>query len=160
MGDMGTLVAALNATRFGSGLPPETQTRLAALARRVETPAGTILLTEGEVAEEFGILLSGRIALRTLVPERGMVTILTIEPGDIWGWSAIVPPFRSTSTVVAIEPVISLVFEGASLRIALREDCVLASVMYPRMLQAVSRRLAASRLQLLDLFAGDATAAL
>ena len=121
MEDMATLVAALNATWFGSGLPPETQTRLAGLARRVETPAGTVLLTEGEVAEEFAILLGGRIALRTLVPERGMVTILTIEPGDVWGWSAIVPPYRATSTVVAIEPIDSLVFEGASIRIALRE---------------------------------------
>ena len=106
----------------------------------------------------MGIVLKGRIALRTLVPERGMVTILTIEPGDIWGWSAIVPPFRGTSTVVTIEPTTSVVFEGAALRIALREDSVLASAIYPRILVAVSRRLAASRLQLLDLFAHDATA--
>lgn len=127
------------------------------MAHIQEHPGGTTLLTEGEVCEEFGIVLSGRIALRTLVPERGMVTILTIEPGDVWGWSAIVPPYRGTSTVVTIEPVTSMVFEGAALRIALREDSALAQVLYPRILVAVSRRLAASRLQLLDLFARDAT---
>ena len=33
------------------------------------------------------------------------MTILTVEPGDIFGWSAIVPPHRATSTAVAIEPV-------------------------------------------------------
>ena len=158
MGDTAALVAALNATWFGSGLPPAAQTRLAELAHEETYPGGTVLLTEGEVAEDVGIVLKGRIALRTLVPERGMVTILTIEPGDIWGWSAIVPPFRGTSTVVTIEPTTSIVFEGASLRIALREDSVLASAIYPRILVAVSRRLAASRLQLLDLFARDATA--
>ena len=36
----------------------------------------------------FGVVIKGRVALRTLVPERGMVTILTVEPGDIFGWSA------------------------------------------------------------------------
>lgn len=157
MGETAARVAALNATWFGSGLPAEAQTRLAEMARIKEHPGGTTLLTEGEVCEEFGIVLSGRIALRTLVPERGMVTILTIEPGDVWGWSAIVPPYRGTSTVVTIEPVTSMVFEGAALRIALREDSSLAQVLYPRILVAVSRRLAASRLQLLDLFARDAT---
>lgn len=157
MADMAALVAALNATWFGSGLPPAAQTRLAELAHEETYPGGTILLTEGEVAEDVGIVLDGRIALRTFVPERGMVTILTIEPGDIWGWSAIVPPFRGTSTAVTIEPVRSVVFEGAALRIALREDSALAQAIYPRILVAVSRRLAASRLQLLDLFARDAT---
>jgi CRP/FNR family cyclic AMP-dependent transcriptional regulator len=157
MADTAALVAALNATWFGSGLPPAAQTRLAEMAHEETYPGGTILLTEGEVAEDVGIVLEGRIALRTFVPERGMVTMLTIEPGDIWGWSAIVPPFRGTSTAVTIEPVRSVVFEGAALRIAFREDSALAQAIYPRILVAVSRRLAASRLQLLDLFARDAT---
>src|SRR3989304_1146259 len=46
----------------------------------------------------FGLARSGRVALRLHVPGRGQVTILTVEPGDIYGWSAIVPPYRSTST--------------------------------------------------------------
>ncbi len=149
------IVAALNSTWFGAGLPAETQSRLAALGQIRRVPIGTELLREGEIAEEFGILVSGRVALRMLVPERGMVTILTVEPGDILGWSAIVPPHRSTSTVVAIEPVEALMFEGEGLRGALRSDHALAATLYPRILQTVSRRLTATRLQLLDLFARE-----
>ena len=151
----GGIVAALNSTWFGAGLPAETQARLAAMGRFRRLPVGTELLREGEIAEEFGVLLSGRIALRMLVPERGMVTILTVEPGDVVGWSAIVPPHRSTSTVVAIEAIEALMFDGAELRAALRADHALAATLYPRVLQAVSRRLSATRLQLLDLFARD-----
>ncbi len=149
------IVAALNSTWFGAGLPAETQSRLAALGEIRRAPIGTELLREGEIAEEFGILVSGRVALRMLVPERGMVTILTVEPGDILGWSAIVPPHRSTSTVVAIEPVEALMFDGEALRAALRGDHALAATLYPRILQTVSRRLTATRLQLLDLFARE-----
>lgn len=149
------IVAALAGTWFGASLPAETQARLAALGHIRQFPVATELLHEGEIAEEFEILINGRIALRMLVPERGMVTILTVEPGDVIGWSAIVPPHRSTSTVVAIEPAEALMFDGAQLRAALRADHALAATLYPRVLQSVSRRLSATRLQLLDLFARE-----
>ncbi len=151
----GAIVAVLNSTWFGAGLPAETQARLAGLGHMRRIEVGTELLREGEIAEEFGIVVSGRVALRMLVPERGMVTILTVEPGDIVGWSAIVPPHRATLTAVAIEPVEAVMFEGEALRATLRGDHALAATLYPRVLQTVSRRLTATRLQLLDLFARE-----
>lgn len=153
--ELASVVGAINGTWFGAGLSPETQARLASLARLEHVPAGTEILHEGELTDDFGIVLSGRVALRMLVPERGMVTILTVEPGDIVGWSAIVPPHRATSAAIAIEPVELLMFDGERLRAALRSDHALAASVYPRVLQAVSRRLAATRLQLLDLFARE-----
>jgi CRP-like cAMP-binding protein len=152
------LVVALDGTWFGEGLPPEAQQRLAAIARLRRIAAGTEILREGEIAETLGVLLTGRVALRMLVPERGMVTILTVEPGDVIGWSAVVPPHRSTSTVVAIEDVQILELAGDRLRAALRADPILAATLYPRILQAVSRRLTETRLQLLDLFARESVA--
>jgi len=150
-----SLVALLNATWFAAGLPPEAQVRLAKLARRYQVAAGTKLLGDGEPATELGIVLSGRVSLRTLVPERGMVTILTVEPGDIFGQSAVVPPYRSTSNVVALQPVDVIALDGQGLRSALASDCELAMALYPRILEALSRRLNATRLQMLDLFAGE-----
>lgn len=148
-------VAALSASWFGAGLSPETVARLAGIARFRDLETGEALLQEGHLCQGFSVVLSGRIALRTLVPERGMVTILTVEPGDVAGWSAIVPPHRSTSTGIAIEPVRILELPGDPLRALLRADHALAASVYPRVLQAVSRRLAATRLQLLDLFARE-----
>jgi CRP/FNR family cyclic AMP-dependent transcriptional regulator len=148
-------IAALGGSWFGTGLAPDTVARLAALAEFRDLEPGDELLHEGEITETFGIVLSGRIALRMLVPERGMVTILTVEPGDVVGWSAIVPPHRATSSSIAIEPVRLLELPGGALRALLRSDHALAASVYPRVLQTVARRLAATRLQLLDLFARD-----
>jgi len=147
--------AESSATWFTSGLDPTAVTRLAELSRRFTAEPGTVLFQEGDPSEIFGIVVKGRLALRTLVPERGDITILTVEPGDVYGWSAIVPPYRSTSTATAIEPVEAIVFDAAPLRAALREDCALAHALYPRVLVAVSRRLNATRVQLLDLFAAE-----
>jgi CRP/FNR family cyclic AMP-dependent transcriptional regulator len=149
-------VTALSASWFGAGLSPEAIARLAGIAQIRDVAPGTTIHREGQVSEVLGIVLAGRVALRMLVPERGMVTILTVEPGDIVGWSAVVPPHRSTSDGIAIEPVRLLELPGERLRALLRADHALAASVYPRILQAVARRLAATRFQLLDLFAREA----
>jgi len=148
-------VAALSDSWFGTGLSPEAVARLAALATFREIAAGEDVLHEGEITETFGIVLAGRIALRMLVPERGNVTILTVEAGDVLGWSALVPPHRATATAIAVEPAAILSFDAEALRERLRVDHALAASLYPRVLQAASRRLNATRLQLLDLFGRD-----
>jgi CRP-like cAMP-binding protein len=147
-----SVISMLNHTWFGRDLAPETQERLAGLGRLVTYEPEHVILQEGDEATHMGILISGRLALRTLVPERGLVTILSVEQGDIFGWSAALPEATAQSTVVAIEPSKALVIDGATLRAALKSDHGLAASLYPRLLQAVARRLRSTRLQLLDLF--------
>ena len=153
MDEYAVVIATLNHTWFGAELSPETQERLARLGELQDFEADEVILQEGDDAREMGILLSGRLALRTLVPERGAVTILSVEPGDIFGWSAVLADTQAQSTVVATEASKALVIEGTKLRAALKEDHALAASLYPRVLKAVARRLRSTRLQLLDLFA-------
>jgi CRP/FNR family transcriptional regulator, cyclic AMP receptor protein len=155
MEDKAAILAELNATWFASGLEPETATHLAQLARTFRAEPGQELFREGDPSELFGVVVRGRVALRTLVPERGPITILTVEPGDVFGWSTVVPPYRSTSSATAIEALEAIVFDAAGIRAALRSDCQLALALYPRITMAISRRLNATRLQLLDLFAAE-----
>lgn len=89
------------------------------------------------------------------MPGRGRVTILTVEPGDVFNWSVLVPPYRASSTVVAVEPSEASLYDAVALRRTLDEDPILAAAVYPGVLAAVSRRLQATRTQLLDLFAGE-----
>ena len=115
-------------------------------------PAGTVLMREGMPTDFLAIVLEGRVGLRLRVPERGPVTILTVEPGDVLGWSAVVPPFRATSTLVALAPTQLAQFDGPALRAALDGDPILAAELYPVLLSAVARRLEGTRQKLLDLF--------
>ena len=108
--------AALASGWFGAGLPETTRTRLVELAELTSMPAGAIALREGSPVDSLGVVVDGRLAIRLAVPGRGAVTVLTVEPGDCIGWSALVPPFRATSTVVAIEPTTLVSFDGPALR--------------------------------------------
>jgi len=150
------VISSIDATWFGAGLSTSTQARLASLAREYQAPAGSHLLREGEETRELSLLLYGRVSLNEHVPGRGSVTLLTVEPGDVFGWSAVVPPFRATSSVIAIEPVGVLAFDGAKLRAAVRADVDLAASLYQQVLEAVARRLLATRHQLLDLYRAEA----
>jgi CRP-like cAMP-binding protein len=152
-----SVVEALDRTWFGAGLGPETEARLAGIARIERATAGKVLMREGEPTNDMSIVMAGRVALRQLVPERGMVTILTIEPGDVVGWSALLSPHRATCDAVAIEDTVLLSLRGDDLRAMLHADHAFAANVYPRVLQAVARRLAATRVQLLDLFAREST---
>jgi len=153
--DRVTFFEAAAEAPFLGGLTVGERRRLADLARPLAVEAGTVLLREGVETTELGIVRTGRVALRLTVPMRGIHTILTVEPGDVFGWSALVPPFRSTSTAVATEPTTGVVFPARALREALDRDEELAAALYPRILRSVARRLEATRLQLLDLFAQD-----
>ncbi len=147
------LLRALEGSWFGAALPSHARRRLIECAALRTFDAGQVILDERQDTRTFGIVTSGRVALRMLVPERGAVTILTVEPGDVVGWSALVGPHRATSTAVAVEDTTMLVFEPERLRAILGSDDALAAILYPRLLEAVGRRLAATRNQLLDLYA-------
>ena len=107
---------SLRDTWFGARLPEEAVTRLEPHIRRATYEAGAEILREGDPTSALGIVASGRVALRLRVPERGPTTILTVEPGNIIGWSAVVPPHRATSTVVALVPTELLLLDGEALR--------------------------------------------
>jgi CRP-like cAMP-binding protein len=157
MTDLATLVSEIDDTWFGSGLSRSIKERLAGMAREYEAPARARLLREGDDTRELSVLIEGRVALTEHVAGRGSVTLMTVEPGDVFGWSALIAPFKATSTVVSLEPVKVIAFDGDALRDGVRSDCALAAGIYPKLLEALARRLGATRHQLLDLYGSEQT---
>lgn len=155
MTDTATLASTIDGTWFGSGLSKASLERLVTMAREYETPARARLLREGDETKELSVLVEGRVALTEHVAGRGSVTLMTVEPGDIFGWSALIKPFRATSTVVSLEPVKVVAFDATALREEVRANCELAAGIYPRILEALARRLGATRHQLLDLYGSE-----
>ena len=119
---------------------------------RLELDSGSTFMHEGEVTAFMAIVVRGRVALRMRVPERGAITILTLDPGDIVGWSAIVAPYRATTTATTLEPTELAILEAMELRELLAHDHEVAAAFLPRILETVAARVAATRDQLLDLF--------
>jgi len=133
-------------------LPDGPRARLLAKIGRLELESGATFMREGEVTAFMAIVVQGRVALRMRVPERGAITILTLDPGDIVGWSSIVAPYRATTTATTLEPTELAILESGELRELLASDVDVAAAFLPHVLQTAAARLAATRDQLLDIF--------
>jgi CRP-like cAMP-binding protein len=147
-----TLCALLTQTWFAADMPEDICERLSAIAEVKEYPAGAAVVQEGATCRELGVILHGRIALRLALPGVGEQTILTIDDGDLFGWSALLPESIATSTGVTLVPTTALVFDRDPLAALMAANPEIASAIYPRVLVAVTRRLQATRTQLLDLY--------
>jgi CRP-like cAMP-binding protein len=78
---------------------------------------------------------------------------MTLEPGDVFGWSAVLDGI-STASIVALDGARVLLFERVALLSAMAADQVMAVVLYRRLLEAVASRLDATRLLARDVYAG------
>lgn len=157
-GLMTTLNAAdlIETTWFAADMPPDVRASLARIAEVSDHPEGAVLVKAGIPCPALGVIVHGRVAIRPSIPGLGTKTILTLEDGDIFGWSTVLPGSSATSDAVAIAPTRVIRFEREPLAAALEADPRLAAAVYQRVLNAVARRLQWTRLQLLDLYrAGD-----
>jgi CRP/FNR family transcriptional regulator, cyclic AMP receptor protein len=137
--------------RFLPDLSPRQRATLAVIARDERPTPGTYLMREGRPTLDLGVIVDGRLAVRDRIG-RDDVTLMTLEPGDVFGWSAVLDGI-STASIVADEGARVLLFDGAALRFALEGDRSLALILYRRLLEAVARRLDATRMLARDIYA-------
>jgi CRP/FNR family transcriptional regulator, cyclic AMP receptor protein len=149
------LATRLDGTRFATELPPSVRRELAGIARLEEYGPGVAVVRPGEPCPALGLIAEGRIALRLAVPGRDPRTIQTLEPGDIFGWSAVLDGSNATSLAVTLLPTRAFLFDRERLAAAMAADCDFAAALYRLVLLAVARRLQATRLQLLDLYRAE-----
>lgn len=87
------------------GLDTGQLSRVAALCRKVSANNGDRIFAENQEAKDLCFLVDGRIDLRFELPQKTTsedMTILTIESGDTFSWSAFVPPHRYTLSAYCV----------------------------------------------------------
>lgn len=137
---------------FLAGLSDHYMEILLGCAANVHFDEGTYLLHEGEVANKFYLIRTGRIALETDVNARGALRIQTVGPGEVLGWSWLISPFRWHFSAVAVANVRAVALDGECLRKKCENDHDFGYEMLSRLAQVMERRMEATRLQLLDLY--------
>ncbi len=114
--------------------------------------AGEYLMRERESADSFYVIREGRVALEIFAPERGALVIETLRPGELLGWSWLVPPYVSHLDARATEETRAIAFDAACLRGKSDEDPALGYELLRRFVPVMVERLQATRVQLLDVY--------
>jgi len=137
---------------FMQGLDADQLDRIAQIATPVQWGAGATVYREGDRDPFFYVVEAGRIALEIAVPGRGRVVILTVGPGEMFGWSSVFHTRPKTASARTIEPVKAFALDACRLRELCDADSRLGYLLTRRILEVVAERLKATRMQLLDIY--------
>ena len=125
---------------------------LTGCASNVRFPRGQMIFKEGEEANEFFLIREGRVAIEVFSEARGPVTIQTLGEGEVLGWSWLVPPYYWRFDARAVDEVRALALDGRCLREKCETDPRLGYELLKRFALVITRRLEATRIQLLDVY--------
>lgn len=139
---------------FFHGMKEELLAELNDCTRLVGMPGGQYLGRTGQAADAFYLISSGRVSIEIETPGGGPLTIQTLGPGDVVGWSWLLAPHRWRFDARTLEPFRGLEIASAPLRQRCAENHELGYEVLRRLLEIMATRLAATRVQLLEWMQG------
>ena len=129
-----------------SGLSAEQMSAVGELCREECFYPDYTLFKDGEPATKMYVLIDGEIEVFFAIGEAGRVKVDLIGSGEIFGCSALVPPFIHTSTVRAKTRIEVLELDAAALRELFEEDPRLAVSIQQHVIQGLLARIVDLRL--------------
>jgi len=157
---------------FFAGLDHEHIVTLAKVAEEMSIDAGEYLFHEGDQLDHFYMVLEGAAAIVIEVPASDVdhklaeqftgsmttkeVVISAIGPGEVFGWSALVPPHDATTSCKATTPCRVTSFDARELLRIFTEQCDFGYLMIQKMAQVVRDRLRDLRTESLSHVMGEA----
>ncbi len=129
---------------------------VALLADVAEPRAATALFEPEQPADALYLLMEGHVELWYVVADkheqnlREEYYICDINPGEILGISALIPPHQYVSAARATGPARLIRFEAKALRRLCAEDCELGYVLMRQAARSAMERLHDTRIQLIS----------
>jgi CRP/FNR family transcriptional regulator, cyclic AMP receptor protein len=146
------LLQIIQSLRFAAELGDATASKLADLLSLRQYSAGKVIFEEGTLNPWLYLLVDGEVALEMCIPARGCTRILTLGPGDLLAWSSVLGGARMTAGAHALTDVRMLVAPAQAIVDLCAVDHSFGFEFFQSVAAALSKRLVATRLQLLDLY--------
>ncbi len=143
-------IARLGAHEFFRGLPAGLVRVAAGAAVLRSYRVGEFLLREGRDAEEFIAIEQGKVALEVFAADRARLTVQTVGPGEVLGWSWLLSPHRWTLDAIASKPTQVVAVNATVLRERLAAHPEEGYAFLLRLLPVLAGRLHGLRVQLLE----------
>jgi len=138
---------------FLAGMNRTQLARLTDCAMASHFKAGQVIMREGELANRFYLIESGKVVLESGEGFGQPAVVETIGAGDLLGWSWMFPPYVWHFTARAVEPTEAIFFYGTILREYCERDASLGYDLFKRMAPVMLRRLQAARKKMLSIHA-------
>jgi len=144
--------AQLQTQRYFKDLNPRYLEVLLGCADEIDCEAGAYVFQLGGKAEAFYLLTQGQVALELYGAQRGAITIQTLHPGDLLGWSWLFPPYKWHFDAHVLETAKLIRFDARAFLAACEADHEMGYQIQQRFARIMLDRLQSTRLQLLDIY--------
>lgn len=150
---------------FFAGLKHEFLTLLAQIADETEVAAGDYFFQEHERLDTFYVCMSGEVAIVLPVPAKDVeqkvsgqltgqlqtsdVVVSMVGAGEVFGWSALIPPHEATASARATKLCQVIAFDSQALLTEFEHNCPLALLLTQRAAQIGRDRLHNQRIEVL-----------
>lgn len=118
---------------------------------------GQLIFSEGELANRFYLIETGKVILESSGRSGDPVVIDEVGAGDLLGWSWMFPPYVWHFTARAAERTEAIFFYGTILREYCERDHSLGYELFKRMSAVMIKRLQAAREKMLAIDSDEAT---
>jgi CRP/FNR family cyclic AMP-dependent transcriptional regulator len=136
---------------FLAGMNRNDLALLADCAMIVRFAPGQTIFREGENANRFYLIESGRVAVESDGAHAGAADIETVHAGELLGWSWMFPPYAWHFSARALAPTVAIFFYGTILREYCERNHSLGYELFKRMSAVMVKRLQAARKKTLSL---------
>ena len=150
MKNLNGLNDAITNHAFFHGMKPEHLVLLLNGGKEAQFKVGDVLFREGEPANQFYLIESGKVAVETPEKSNDTTVVQTLGAGDVLGWSWLFPPFVWHFQARAVEPTSAIILNGAHLLVTAERNHDFGYELMKRMADIVITRLQATRKQLLE----------
>jgi CRP-like cAMP-binding protein len=135
---------------FLRGLSERHKMILASGARPFTAKPEQVLAREGEHAHAFFLIRSGHVALESTLPGGDSLLIQNVGPGEIVGWSWLVPPHLWQFRCRTIDAVEGISFNADWLRDLCERDESVGYHLLKQLVTVIAQRLASTRRHLVE----------
>jgi CRP/FNR family cyclic AMP-dependent transcriptional regulator len=149
-----TMTTRVELHPFLAGLNRTQLTLLADCAISIRCRPGDVILREGDRADRFFLIETGKVVLESGIDDGETVVVDTIGAGDLLGWSWMFPPYAWQFTARAVAPTRAVFFAGPVLREYCELDHSLGYELLKRMTAVMTRRMQNARHKMLGIQSG------
>jgi CRP-like cAMP-binding protein len=146
------LLETLKSVRFLYDIADDHLWQIASVAELREFPTNAVVFREGQTSPSLYLVVEGNVSLEINVPDRGRIRFETVGAGELLGWSPLLQAGPMTATARTLAPTRLIALDAAQVKALCAHDTGFGYELVQRAAQALSQRLAATRLQLLDVY--------
>lgn len=149
------ILTILRSTELTHDMETNHLRKLASIASEVEFAEDEVIYEAGEVGKAVYLIETGEVVIEMDAPGVGPVKVLTVGPGQLFGWSSLFPAERKTARARAVQPTRAVAIDANRLRALWQTDHGLEYAIIRRATRVMADRIKATRQQLVKALAGE-----